>query len=128
MFFRKRKVYDVPCNGKSRVENAITSISSVQCTPVGMYQKNFGKRLAFNLSVGAFCLTKLEHVSITYICPVWCAHARNFGRQSANLSPYQTILVRRPLFNGCIINSRNQEIPYCTVLAAQVLTIISYYL
>jgi len=93
MFFSKE---NVPfANGKSRVENAITSISCVQCTPVGMYQKNFGKRLAINFSVDAFCLAKLDARPRRLFsrCGVRTRETSRLVRPSANLSSYTTILV-----------------------------------
>lgn len=74
-----------------------------------MYQKNFGKRLTFDVSVGAFCLAKLEQVSITCLPVVVCTRSK---LRSSTRTPYLTILVRRPLFNGyIIIISRYPENP-----------------
>jgi len=68
---------------------------------------------------------------LSLVCPVRCAQARNFVRPSANLSPYTAISVRRPLFNGYIIMSRNPANPLGSTWlysARGILTIILYYL
>jgi len=107
------------------VENAISPISSVQCTPVGMYQKNFGKRLALNFSDGAFCLAKLELVFITYFLGV-VAHVQNFIRlQTYRTEPlwpddlYLTVTLslvirqtRSGLINGTIIVLHSPQYNY----------------